>query len=74
MVARILRVFKLDSSVFREIAEDKAAMTQAAIIVVVVSLLSALGMAIGVAITDTGNAIGAFFGTFLSGILLSWIL
>ncbi len=46
MIARIMRVFKLDSSVFREIAEDKAAMTQAAIIVVVVSLLSALGIAI----------------------------
>jgi len=74
MIARIIRIFKLDASVFREIAEDKAAMTQAAIIVVVVSLLSALGLAIGVAITDTGNALGTFFGTFLSGILLSWIL
>lgn len=74
MLERIMRVFKLDASVFREIAEDKAAMTQAAIIVVVVSLLSALGLAVGVAITETGSAIGAFFGTLLSGILLGWIL
>ena len=74
MLERIMRVFKLDASVFREIAEDKAAMTQAAIIVVVVSLLSALGLAVGVAITETGSAIGTFFGTLLSGILLGWIL
>jgi len=69
-----MRVFKLDASVFREIAEDKAAMMQAAIIVVVVSLLSAIGLAIGVAITETGSAIGSFFGTLLSGVLLNWIL
>jgi hypothetical protein len=74
MIARIMRVFKLDSSVFREIAEDKAAMTQAAIIVVVVSLFSALGMAISAVITETGSAIGSFFVTLLSGILLGWIL
>ncbi len=74
MIARIMRVFKLDSSVFREIAEDKAAMTQAAIIVVVVSLISALAMALSAVLTETGNAIGAFFLTFLSGVLLSWIL
>lgn len=74
MLERIIRVFKLDSSVFREIAEDKSAMTQAAIIVVVVSLISAVAMALSAVLTETGNAIGAFFLTFLSGVLLSWIL
>ena len=74
MIARIMRVFKLDASVFREIAEDKSAMTQAAIIVVVVSLISAIAMAVSAAIGKTGSAIGTFFITLLSGILLSWIL
>ena len=74
MIERIMRVFRLDASVFREIAEDKSAMTQAAIIVVIVSLMSALGMAISAVITETGSAIGSFFVTLLSGILLGWIL
>ena len=74
MIARIIRVFKLDASVFREIAEDKGAMMQAAIIVVVVSLISALGAGVGAAISDTGNPIGAFFLTWIAGVLLSWIL
>ena len=74
MIERILRVFKLDFTVFREIAEDKAAMTQAAIIVVVVSLCSALGVAILSIITGVGSLIGSFFLTLISGILLSWLL
>ena len=74
MIARIIRVFKLDSSVFREIAEDKGAMMQAAIIVVVVSLIGALAMAISAVITDVGSPVGSFITTLLSGILLSWIL
>jgi hypothetical protein len=74
MVDRIIRVFKLDASVFREIAEDKGAMMQAAIIVVVVSFLSALGSAVAVAIAQTGGAVGTFILSWISGILLSWIL
>ena len=74
MIERIMRVFRLDASVFREIAEDKSAMTQAAIIVVIVSLFSAIGAAVAAVIAETGNAVVAFFGTLLMGILLGWVL
>jgi hypothetical protein len=74
VINRILRIFRLDATVFKEIAEDQGAMTQAAIVVVVVFLISALGGAIGVAIAGTGNAIVTFFSTFLLGILVSWLL
>ena len=74
MINRIFRVFRLDATVFKEIAEDKGAMSQAAIVVVVVFFLSALGGAIGTAIAGGSGAILSFFVTFLSGILISWLL
>jgi hypothetical protein len=74
MIERIIRVFKLDASVFREIAEDKGTMMQAAIIVVLVHLISGLGAGIGTAIAKSGSAVGTFFLTWISGVLLSWIL
>jgi hypothetical protein len=62
MLARIMRAIRLDSTVFREIAEDQNAMREAAIIVAVVSVLSALGSAIGS---------GSFFVTLLVSLILS---
>jgi hypothetical protein len=56
VVDRILRAIRLDWTVFREIAEDQDAMKQAAIIVVVVTFLSAVG---------AGLASQGFFGAFL---------
>ncbi len=47
MVDRIMRIVKLDFSVFREIESDPQATTEAAIIVAVTSLLSALASAVG---------------------------
>ncbi len=76
MVDRIMRAIRLDFTVFREIAEDQAAMTEAAIIVAIVSLMSAIGTFIGSLITDAGfgSALLGFFYTWLiSGILLNWI-
>jgi hypothetical protein len=76
MVERIMRAIRLDFTVFREIAEDESAMTQAAIIVAIVTFLGAIGSAIGVAIAGAGagRAILNFFGEWLvSGILLGWI-
>jgi hypothetical protein len=61
VVDRIMRAIRLDWTVFREIAEDQAAMSQAAIIVAVVTFLSALG---------SGIASDNFFLTFV----VSWIL
>lgn len=77
MVDRIMRAIRLDFTVFREIAEDQAAMTEAAIIVAVVTFMSAIGTFIGSLIADAGfgSALLGFFGTWLiSGILLGWIL
>jgi hypothetical protein len=73
VINRIFRVFRLDATVFREIAEDKGAMSQAAIVVVVVFFLSAIGSAIGAAIAGSG-AILSFFVTLLMGVLISWLL
>jgi hypothetical protein len=67
----------LDTLVFREIAEDQNAMTEAAMIVVVVSFLSAVGSAIGLAIGEAGfgRVVGGFFYEwFIGGILLGWIV
>ena len=74
MIDRIMRVFRLDASVFKEIAEDKAAMMEAAIIVVVVHFVAAVGAGIGAAISDVGSPIGAFLVTWIAGVLLSWLL
>lgn len=76
MVDRIVRAIRLDWTVFREIAEDEDAMKEAAIIVVVVTFLSAIGSATGLLMARAG--IGAAFLGFLnewliSGILIGWI-
>jgi len=74
MIDRIMRVFRLDAKVFREIAEDKGAMMEAAIIVVVVHFFAAVGAGIGAAISDVGSPISAFLVTWIAGVLLSWLL
>jgi hypothetical protein len=77
MVERILRAIRLDWTVFREIAEDQNALTEAAIIVAIVHFLSGIGMFIGALIADAsfGTAFLGFLNTWLiSGILLGWIL
>ncbi len=75
MVNRILRVFRLDASVFREVAEDQGAMGQAAIIVIVVTLLAAIGGAIGLILNEAevGSAILNLFVTWIVNILIGWI-
>lgn len=76
MVDRIVRAIRLDWTVFREIAEDRDAMSQAAIIVIVVSFLSALGGAgsMLLAKAGVGTAFLGFFGNWIiNGILIGWI-
>lgn len=75
MLDRVVRVFRLDAAVFREVAEDQGAMSQAAIIVILVTLLSALGGAIGLIIggVEVGAAILNFFVSWIVGILIGWI-
>jgi len=74
MIDRIMRIFRLDAKVFREIAEDKGAMMQAVIIVVVVHFIAAVGAGVGTAIAKSGSAVGAFIVTWIAGVLLSWLL
>lgn len=68
MVDRIVRAIRLDWTVFREIAEDKSAIKEAAIIVLVVSLLSAIGGGIA-----SGNFILSFLVNWIVAILVGWI-
>jgi hypothetical protein len=63
-----MRAIRLDWTVFREIAEDENAMTEAAIIVVVVTLLSAVGAGIA-----AEGFFGAFLVSWLTSILIGWI-
>jgi hypothetical protein len=65
---RILGAIRLDSAVYREIAADPRAMGQAAIIVVIVSLLSAIGSSAG-----TGSFITSLLGNWFAGIVVGWI-
>jgi hypothetical protein len=69
VLERIVRAIRLDSTVFAEIAEDQNAMSEAAIIVVVVAILSALGGAIG-----SGNFFVALIVSLLASILIGWLL
>ena len=76
MVDRIFRAIRLDWTVFQEIAEDESAMSQAAIIVAVVTFISSIGTAIGVLIGGGafGRAVLSFFGDWIiNGILIGWI-
>lgn len=68
MFDRILRAIRLDSTVYREIAEDEGAMSQAAIIVVVVSLLSAIGSSI---LMD--NFFVSMLVSWITSIVIGWI-
>lgn len=66
MIERITRVIQLDFSVFKEIESDPQATTEAAIIVAVTTLLSAIGSAIG-----SDNPVAGFVGPIISG-LVGW--
>jgi hypothetical protein len=65
---RILRAIRLDPTVYREIAEDEGAMSQAAIIVIVVSLLSAIGSSIA-----ADNFITTMIVSWITAIVIGWI-
>jgi hypothetical protein len=73
---RIIRAIRLDSTLYRQVADDPNTMTEATIIVVVVTFLAGIGSFIGLLIgkAGVGSAILSFFNTWLiSGILIGWI-
>ena len=68
MVERILRLIKLDFSVFKEIEADEKATTEAAIIVLVTTFLSASGGAVG-----ADRPLMSFLSAMISGVV-GWIV
>jgi hypothetical protein len=63
-----MRAIRLDATVFQEIAQDENAMREAAIIVTVVTLLSAIGTAIA-----SGNFFVTLIVSWLMSIIVGWI-
>jgi len=68
MLERIIRIIKLDFPVFKDIESDPNATTQAAIVVAVTSVLSAIGSAV-----NSQRPVSAFLGGVISGVL-GWIV
>jgi hypothetical protein len=68
MIDRIIGVFKLDADTFEQIEHDQSATTQAAMVVLAVALLSAIGGLIGSVIND-----GNLFMSFISPIISTFV-
>lgn len=71
MLERIIGVFKLDAATFEEIEADQSAITEAALIVGLVALLSASGSGLLALVTE-GGFVGSFISSFVS-VFLGWI-
>jgi len=69
MLDRIIRVIKLDQTVFAEIEHDESLTSEAFIIVLAASFLAAIGAAIG-----SGRFFLSFISSLLSGVILNWIV
>ena len=68
MIERIVRAIRLDWTVFREIAQDPKALQEAAMIVAIVTFLSAIGTGIG-----ASNFFVGFFVGWPVEIIVGWI-
>ena len=64
---------RLDPTLYRQVADDEQYTTEAFMIVLMVSLFSAGGAAIGAAMADA-NPVLTFITSLLSTILLGWLL
>lgn len=74
LLDRILRVIKLDKSVYAEVEADQTATSQAAIVVAIVAVLSAIGGGITTVVSTEGESfIGAFLGALASA-FISWLV
>lgn len=72
MIERIIGVFKLDSNTFEEIEHDQSATSQAAMVVLIVALLQAVGSAFLALFSDAG-----FFSSLLGPLftaLVGWVV
>ena len=66
MLSRMLRVMKLDSSVYEEVEHDQSATGQAVLVVIVVSILSGLGKIVG------GGVMTVLFAIVVT--LIGWVV
>jgi hypothetical protein len=72
---RAIRIVKFDVAVYNEIEKDEGATQEAWLIVIITSLLAAIGA--GVAATAIPQAGGSFFGTFVGSLIsgiVGWLL
>lgn len=72
MLDRVIGVFKLDAATFEEIEHDNTATSQAAMVVLIVALVSAIGSGISATIGDA-----SFFSSFVGSLLatfLGWLV
>ena len=69
IVKRIVRIIKLDWTVFAEIEKDETANNDAIVIVVAAAFLAALGGAV-----HSGQFLGVFLVNLLIGVLVGWLL
>jgi len=68
IVSRLVRVIKLDKTVFSEIEHDEAANTEAAIVVIAAAFLAAVGTGI------SSGSVVAFLVRLIIGPLVGWLL
>jgi hypothetical protein len=66
-------VFRLSPATFEEVEADKSATTQAALIVLVIALISGFGGLFWALIRDNGSAGGGFFSNFIS-VIAGWLV
>ncbi len=69
MFERVLRAMRLDSSLYREVAADDRLLGEAALMVLVATLFSAIGTGIG----SRHWALG-FGAELINGLLIGWLL
>jgi hypothetical protein len=68
IIGRVIRIIKLDQTVWPEIEHDEEANTEAAVVVVVAALLGAIGSLIA------GTGFGGAIIALILGVLLNWLL
>lgn len=73
LMDRIMGVFRLDSNTFEEIEADRDATTQAALVVLIVALIAAVGGIIGATFAEDGNFLRSFISA-LVGTFVGWVV
>ena len=69
MFERIVSAIRLDSTLYREVADHDYYNTEAILIAVVVAFVGGLGAALG-----SGNALSALVGEMVNALLFGWLL